>query len=177
MIIAVVVIIAAGGVSFAVLGGTSSPNGAAQHSQAPLGSYIFASPADGFQARFPEPPLAENIPESIGPIRLLLNGAETQNPMTVAVKESILTPLTADSGQQILQAALTDYATQNRMTNVSQLVTTYHGLAARSATYKTASGGSASALVFFNSAVSFYFIEAPSGTIFNQLMTSLQLLP
>lgn len=172
---AMVIIIAAGGVAVAVLAGNS--NGAGQHSAAPvLGSYVFASLADGFQARFPAPPVPENSPASIGSIRLLLNGAKTQNPLTVAAKESILTPLTSGGGQQILQGALMDYAARNTMTAVSQSETSYHGLAARSATFKTSNGGSASALVFFNSSISFYFVEAPSGAIFNHLLSSFQML-
>ena len=139
---------------------------------------VFTSKDGHFRARFPAPPTEIGIlSQTVGPVQVSLRGAECTDPTTEVALETTGQAITVDQQQNIMQLALSSFATPAGLIDDGEAPSTYGGHLARTANFSTTDGKQLTAMTFFYSDVRIYILAATTGTPFTNLAASFSALP
>jgi hypothetical protein len=131
-----------------------------------------------FRARFPAPPTEIGIlSQAVGPVQVSLRGAECTDPTTEVAMETATQAIAVDQQQNIMQLALSSFATPAGLIDDGEAPSTYSGHLARTANFSTSDGKQLTAMTFFYSDIRIYILAAKSGTPFTNLTASFSALP
>jgi hypothetical protein len=167
---AVIAVIVAAGATYLATDSTDSKIATVAVPSGP--GVVYRSSAGNFAARFPEKPEVRTIPITVGDDKATTIVAVDADDHIEVASSHDATANASSTTPAVLRAQLSGFAATSGLTLLSDTVTSYQNRGAVQGEFRAPSGSTFTALVIGYSPTRVYFLVAPTGSAFDDLLAS-----